>query len=115
MRSFSACLAGAIGALLLAFIAQSYAGKRPPAMEVRLTGDLMCAKCVLKESDHCQLVLRYTTVAQKQVTYYLDENSVASKFHDQVGQAAKRVRATGAIKKQGSRLTFTASELALVN
>jgi hypothetical protein len=124
MKPSSFLAAGAAAVLLLALAAPSCAGTLPadakpaspklPEMEVRITGEAMCAKCVLKESDHCQIVLQYRTLADKLVNYYLDDNDVARSFHDSVSQEARKTRATGLIKKVGDKLTFTASKLELV-
>jgi hypothetical protein len=114
MKAFSFFAAGMAAFLLLALPVPSYAGRKSTEMEVRITGDAVCAKCVLKQSDHCQILLQFTTVAGKLITYYLDDNDVARSFHDNVSKESRKVKATGVIRKSGSKLTFEASEILLV-
>src|SRR3954471_20264894 len=68
------------------------------AGEVTLKGDLLCAKCNLKESDTCQNVLRV-----KDTKYYLTKNDVAEKNHEAVCTGSKAATVTGKGSHQGTK------------
>jgi len=76
--------------------------------EVTLKGDLVCAKCNLKESDTCQNVLKV-----KDVKYYLAKNDVAEKNHEAVCSGSKPATVTGKVSEEGTKKILTASAIKL--
>jgi hypothetical protein len=107
-----------IGALvLLALATPSFAAEKGKGKERTIKGEAMCAKCVLKEpdADKCQTVIQVENKKGKKINYYLADNDVAKDFHENVCKAAKKVVATGTVKKLDNgklELTVTKIELA---
>lgn len=94
MKNRSILLSGLASLLLLAVATPTFAKDK----EVTLTGEAKCAKCILKQSDKCQTVIQ-TEKDGKTVTYYVADNAIAKKFHEDVCTDAKKVTATGTVKK----------------
>jgi len=67
------------------------------AETVTLTGDCMCGKCSLHETEKCQNVLE-TTVEGKKVKYYL-KGKESKAFHSNVCSETKKVTVTGTVKE----------------
>ena len=80
--------------------------------EVTVTGEGKCAKCMLKETAACQNAIEVTKGEKKKV-YYLVQNDVSKKFHDDICKEAKKVTATGTVKKVDGKLEMTASKIEL--
>jgi hypothetical protein len=81
------------------------------AKEVTLTGNAVCAKCVLHETKECQNVLQVVE-SGKTNNYYLAQNAVSKNFHDQIcGTAGEKVTATGTVSEKSGKETFTASKI----
>ena len=82
-----------------------------PAAEVTLKGTLECAKCALHETEKCQNAL-VTEKNGKKTTYYLEQNDVSKKFHDNVCKDTKKVTVTGVAKKgDNGKREFVASKI----
>jgi hypothetical protein len=81
--------------------------------EVTLTGEGQCAKCQLHETKTCQNTITVDEQG-KQVTYYLTQNDVSKKFHQQICKAPAKITATGTIKKANGKLELTPTEIDLV-
>ena|SRR5438067_5624803 len=81
--------------------------------EVTITGEGKCAKCMLKETSACQNAIEVTKGAKKTV-YYLADNDVSKKFHEQVCKEAKKVTATGTVKRVDGKRELTASKIEVV-
>ena len=62
-----------------------------------ITGEGACAKCILKETQECQLTVT-AEEGGKPVTYYLTENKVAKDFGNQVCKERKKIKVTGTVK-----------------
>ena len=82
--------------------------------EKTITGEAKCAKCMLKETDKCQTVIQVENKRGKTVNYYLTSNDVSKDFHPNVCKEAKKVKATGTVKKADGKNEFTASKIELV-
>ena len=82
------------------------------AKQVTITGDGMCAKCMLHEGTACQTVIK-TTENGKAVTYYVAANDVSKAFHQDVCKAAAKVTATGTVELKDGKQVLTASKLEL--
>lgn len=80
--------------------------------EVTLTGEGKCAKCALKETKECQNVIQ-TEKDGKKVTYYIAQNDVSKKFHDNLCQETKKITATGTVKEVDGKMQLTAKKIEL--
>src|SRR5258708_21941098 len=80
--------------------------------EVTITGDGKCGKCALHETAKCQNVIQ-TTEDGKTVTYYLAQNDVSKKFHDNLCKETKKVTATGTVKEVDGKKALNVSHLNL--
>jgi len=101
------------GLLLFTVATPSFGGDK--AKEKTITGEAKCAKCMLKESDKCQTVIQVENKKGKTINYYLTQNDVSKAFHANVCQEAKKVTATGTVKKVDGKNEFTASKIELAN
>ena len=99
------------GFLMLAMATPTLAADKPK--EKTITGEAKCAKCMLKEGDKCQTVIQVEGKNGKTVNYYLTENDVSKAFHENVCKEAKKVTATGTVKKVEGKHEFTVSKIAL--
>ena len=100
------------GLLLLALATPTLAADKPK--ERTITGEAKCAKCMLKEGDKCQTVIQVENKKGKTINYYLVENEVSKAFHQNVCKEAKKVTATGTVKRVEGKNEFTASKIELV-
>ena len=94
-------------ALLLAFTSSNALAKDKT---VTLTGDAKCAKCMLKEGTSCQTVIQVEKKG-KTINYYVVDNDVAKGFHENVCHEAKKVTATGTIKKADGKNEVVLSKI----
>jgi len=79
--------------------------------EVTITGEGMCAKCALHETDTCQNVIQ-TQEDGKTVTYYLAQNDVSKAFHhDNLCKKTEKVTATGTVSEEGGKKILTVSKI----
>ena len=108
MKRTSFLLAGAIGLFMLALVMPAQAEDK----EITITGEAKCGKCALKETEKCQNEIQVEKDGKK-TTYYLVQNDVSKKFHENVCQAAKKTTATGTSKKVDGKLQFTATKIDL--
>jgi hypothetical protein len=83
------------------------------AAEVTITGEGQCAKCSLKETPKCQNAV-VVDEGGKKVTYYLAPNAVSKKFHSNICQEVKKVKATGEVKEEDGKKVMTASKIEVV-
>ena len=81
--------------------------------EKTITGEGKCAKCALKETKACQNVV-LVKEGDKTVTYYLVQNDVSKKFHDNICQESKKVKATGTVKEVDGKMQLTPTKIELV-
>jgi hypothetical protein len=111
MKKLALLLTGIAGLMWLAAATPSFAADT--GKEKTITGEAKCAKCMLKEADKCQTVIQSENKNGKTVTYYLTANDVSKAFHENVCTAAKKVTATGTVKKVDGKNEFTASKIEL--
>lgn len=83
---------------------------RVMADDVTITGEGKCGKCALKETKSCQNVIQVTKDGKTQ-TYYLVQNDVSKKFHENVCQDTKKVTATGSVKTVDGKQELTVSKI----
>ena len=100
-----------MGLLMLALATPTFAAEKPK--EKTITGEAKCAKCMLKETDKCQTVIQVEGKNGKTVKYYLADNDVSKAFHENVCTEAKKVTATGTVKKVDGKNELTVSKIAL--
>jgi hypothetical protein len=112
MRKASILFTALAGLLLLALATPSFGADTPK--ERTITGEAKCAKCMLKEGDKCQTVIQTENKNGKTVNYYVADNDVSKAFHQNVCKEAKKVTATGTVKKVDGKNEFTASKIELV-
>ena len=111
MKKTSLLLVAVAGLLVLAFATPTFAAEK--SKERTITGEGKCAKCMLKETEKCQSVIQVENKKGKTVTYYLTENDVSKAFHQNVCKEAKKVTATGTVKKVGGKNELTVSKIEL--
>jgi hypothetical protein len=78
--------------------------------EVTITGEGMCAKCALHETDKCQTAIQ-TKENGKKVTYYLAQNSTSKDFHENVCKKPEKVTATGTVEEKDGKKILTVSKI----
>ncbi|PYL01506.1 MAG: hypothetical protein DME19_01510 [Verrucomicrobia bacterium] len=81
--------------------------------EKTITGEGKCAKCALKETKSCQNAIQVKE-GDKTVTYYLVQNDVSKKFHENICQETKKVKATGTVKEVDGKKELTPTKIELV-
>ena len=109
-------VSGIASLVLLALATPSFAADSGKDKEKTITGQAMCAKCVLKEkdADKCQTVIQVENKNGRKVNYYVMDNDVAKDFHENVCKEAKKVKATGTTKRVEGKIQFTATKIELV-
>lgn len=100
---------GAILAVTVLLVSSSAPLTRAAA-EITITGKAMCAKCMLHQGSECQTVIQ-SKEDGKTVTYYLADNDVAKKFHDNVCTSSAKVKATGTVKEVDGKMQLTATSI----
>ena len=113
MRKALLLLTVIAGFVLLALATPSFAAESGKDKERTITGEAKCAKCMLKEGDKCQTVIQVENKKGKTITYYLADNDVSKAFHANVCKEAKKVTATGTVKKVEGKNEFTVSKIEL--
>ena len=84
------------------------------AKEKTITGEGQCGKCALHEADACQNVIVTEGKKGKKEVYWLEQNEVSKAFHDNFCKEAKKITATGTVKKEGGKMLMTASKIEVV-
>jgi hypothetical protein len=111
MKRMSILLSVIVAPLLLAVATPTFAADASKTKTI--TGEAKCAKCMLKETDQCQTVIQAENKKGKTVNYYLVSNDVSKAFHPNVCKEAKKVKATGTVKKVEGKNEFTVSKIEL--
>jgi hypothetical protein len=111
MKRVSLLAVGVVGLLMLALATPTFAAEKPK--EKTITGEAKCAKCMLKETDKCQTVIQVEGKNGKTMKYYVTDNDVSKAFHENVCTEAKKVTATGTVKKVEGKNELTVSKIAL--
>jgi RecG-like helicase len=83
------------------------------AEEKTISGEGQCAKCALNETKSCQNAI-VTEEDGKKVTYYLVHNATSKKFHKNICQETKKIKATGEVKEEKGKMTLTPSKIEVV-
>ena len=99
---------------LLAGLAIASATTALAADEISITGNMVCAKCTLHDTDACQNVVQVTEDG-KTVNYYLKENKVSKDAHQPICMGApEKVTVTGTVKEKDGKNTMTATKIEVV-
>ena len=81
------------------------------AEDVTITGNMVCGKCTLHETDKCQNVVQVTEDG-KTVNYYLTQNKVSKDFHANICQNdGEKVTVTGRVKEKDGKEMLAASKI----
>ena len=99
--------------LLVSGLTMTLAFKARAADEKTITGEGKCGKCALKETKECQNVVQVKE-GDKTVTYYLVHNAVSKKFHENICEETKKVKATGTVKEVDGKMQLTPTKIELV-
>jgi hypothetical protein len=99
----------AVGALLAVLAPRVVAAD--DSKETTLSGNLVCAKCVLHETKACQNVLQVQQDG-KTVNYYLAQNDTSKNFHENIcGNSGEKATVTGTVSKKKGKEVLTASKI----
>ncbi len=75
--------------------------------EVTLKGEIMCAKCELKENKKCQTVIKVKE-GEKEVTYYFLDKGNKEEYHEPVcGGGRKEGTVTGMVSTKDGKKWIT--------
>ena len=78
--------------------------------EVTITGDGMCAKCELGETDQCQTAISVNENGHE-VVYYLADNAAAKAYHKTICRATVKTTATGTVEMKDGKHVLVASKV----
>jgi hypothetical protein len=79
---------------------------------VTLTGTMVCGKCTLNETAKCQNVLKVKKAgAAEEEKYYLADNGVAKKNHDQVCSGEAKATVKGTVAEADGKKVLTAASI----
>jgi hypothetical protein len=81
------------------------------AKEVKLTGQVMCAHCELKEGGKCQTVIRVKEDG-KEVTYFFKDKGSKEGYHEPVcGGGRQDATVTGIVTEKEGKKWITPSKV----
>jgi hypothetical protein len=86
------------------------AEKKATPGEVTLSGEMVCAKCVLHEAKKCQNVLKVSE-SGTETKYYLAANKVAKDNHEEICGKTAKATVTGKVAEKAGKKTLTASSI----
>src|SRR5580704_8786252 len=82
---------------------------------VTITGNMVCGKCTLHETEKCQNVVQVTGTDGKTVNYYLLMNDVSKGVHDGIcGGGSEKVTVTGTVEEKDGKKTMTPTKIDVV-
>lgn len=82
--------------------------------EVTITGNMVCGKCTLHETETCQNVVQVKEVG-KTVNYYLKQNKISKEAHEPIcGGSSEMVTVTGKVKEKDGKKTLTPTKIEVV-
>ena len=99
---------------LLAGLAMAGATTALAASEVTITGNMVCGKCTLHETEVCQNVVQVTEDG-KTVNYYLKDNDISKAEHGAICKGgSEKVTVTGKVKEKDGKKILTATKIEVV-
>src|SRR5689334_18187394 len=79
--------------------------------EVTLKGEIMCARCELKESKTCQTVIEVKE-GGKEVTYYFKDKGPKEEYHEEVcGGGRSQGIVTGTVSEKDGKKWITPTKV----
>ncbi len=94
-------------ALVPAFAEDAKVAKKDEKKELKLEGELVCVKCILKEKGvtACANALKVKGDDKKEVIYYLDDKGAKEEYHAACCQEAAKAKLTGGTltEKEGKK------------
>ncbi|HEX4611589.1 MAG TPA: DUF6370 family protein [Urbifossiella sp.] len=108
-----AMLGAAIAAAVVVVLGGPTAAQ-PPAAETKLTGDLVCGRCSLKQTPKCSNALQVKDGA-KTVTYFLTDKGNGEPYHEGVcgGEKVENVTVTGKVAEKAGQKWVTPTKVEL--
>jgi len=107
-------LAVAAGLLLAVSTSRLLAVVDVASKEVTITGNMVCAKCTLHETDQCQNVVQVVKDG-KTVNYYLKQNDVSKAAHGPIcGGSSEKVTVTGTVTEKDGKQMMTPTKIDVV-
>lgn len=84
------------------------------AEETTITGNMVCGKCTLHETESCQNVVQVTEDG-KTVNYYLKHNAVSKDAHGAICHGeTEKVTVTGTVKEKDGKKMMTPTKIDVV-
>jgi len=84
------------------------------ASEVTITGNMVCGKCTLHETETCQNVVQVMEDG-KTVNYYLKDNAISKAEHAAICKGgSEKVSVTGKVKEKDGKKILTATKIDVV-
>ena len=82
--------------------------------ETTITGNMVCGKCTLHETEKCQNVVQVTENGAT-VNYYLKQNDVSKAEHSAVCHGdTEKVTVTGTVKEKDGKKMMTPTKIDVV-
>jgi len=95
-----------LGALALVVRAEEKPTAVKADKEVTLKGDILCAKCKLKETSTCTNAIRVKEEG-KEVVYYLKDAGAKAPYHSEICTAVKPGSVTGTVSREKDKQYIT--------
>jgi hypothetical protein len=103
-----------LAAALLVGLAMTGATPAFAAGETTITGNMVCGKCTLHETDSCQNVVQVTQDG-KTVNYYLEQNEISKAAHDPICHGdSEKVMVTGTLTEKDGKKILTPTKIEVV-
>jgi len=95
----------------LAFADATLTARADDVKETTITGNMVCGKCTLHETEKCQNVVQVTENGAT-VNYYLKQNEVSKKEHSAVCHGdSEKVTVTGTVAETDGKKTLTPTKI----
>lgn len=95
---------------LTAVFALGFAVTAEDKKETKLSGDLVCGKCKLKETTACANVLQVKD-GDKTVNYYLDDKGAKEDYHKMCCTKTTKVTVTGTVSEKDGKKMVKATKV----
>jgi hypothetical protein len=95
---------------LTAVFALGFAVTAEDKKETKLSGDLVCGKCKLKETKECANVLQVKD-GDKTVNYYLDDKGAKEDYHKMCCTKTTKVTVTGTVSEKDGKKMVKATKV----
>ena len=98
----------------LAFAGATLTAPAADSKETTITGNMVCGKCTLHETEKCQNVVQVTENGAT-VNYYLKQNEVSKAQHEAICHGdTEKVTVTGTVKEKEGKKTLTPTKIEVV-